>query len=331
MLSAVVLAAAELLSVPTARAESVFACGCVAEPPCSSPESSDEPQEKTPPSAERAAGRSGEKVDLAWHDLSSPSMDGVALKLSFYRGVGGGLTGSFTREALTLTFEGGAGVGGSFSVGSLLGHPEDGLSFEARASTSGGLRFVRFPDFGLTLSRDGMVQGYVDAKTDHFRTRFRSRTYSLAEGEFEGPSEAPTTRRSWSLGTEFKVAAAYTVRVPLGRFNDVWAWLHGVEHGDRHSRSPPSLPADRLGATAVLGRAAFRRSPVVRPRGRRRRVAARRFGGPRTLRVPRLVRAFRRVRSVRSRGAGSSRTPRRGPRDRGASAAADGEEGPGAA
>ncbi|HEY8481437.1 MAG TPA: hypothetical protein VIL71_16565 [Spirillospora sp.] len=328
---AIVVAASELLFVQTVRADSVSVCGCAAGSSCSSPKPPGEKTEEVASSGSSPSPRehSGGSADLSRHAISLP-MDGVAVKISYYRGLGGGVTGSFTRDAVTLTVEGGAGVGGSFSVGSLAGRPESGLSFEARASTSGGVSFVRFPDFGLTVSDDGLLQGYLDAKTDHFRTRFRTRPYSLADGAVEGPAEAPVTRRSWSLGTEFKVAAAYTVRVPLRGFLDLVAWILGAEQGGRDFRSPPSTPADRAGGPMVLGRAMFRRSPVVRPRRARHRLAAvDRHSGSWVFRVLRLVRAVRSVRSARPRapgspGTASTGTPRTGSRDRGARAVPDG-------
>lgn len=309
---ALALAASAMAVVLTARPEP--GCGCVAGSLCAS----------VAPGGDglgpRCALPSGRRLPLgadgAGHDQQNAISlhlggDGFALKLSFYRGLGGGVTSSFTRDGLAFTFEGGAGVGGSFSVGSTMGRPDSGLSFEARASMSSRLYFLRPPDFGLTLSRDGMAQGYMDAKTGNFRTRFRSRPVSLTEGRFEGPAKAPVTRRSWSLGTEFKLATSYTVRLPWGGLFDVWTTLFGTVP----SRVPPPRPLHLLGHEGDLDPALIRRCPDVRPRRTARRAGlADRFRAPVRLHGPGAPTRVRRTRSPLARGAARAAS-RHGPRD----------------
>jgi len=337
MASAVALAVPGLLVVPReVRGESARSCGCVVEASCP-PADDGSGGERDEPESDREAPAEHR------HSAVAISVDdgGLALKFSLYRGLGGGVTASLTRDALALSFEGGAGVGGSFSTGSAIGLPEPGVSLEARASTSSRLRFVNPPDFGLTLSRNGTMQGYMDVKTSNFRTRFRSRAVSLRELASEETTEAPTTRRSWSLGTEFKVAAAYTVEIPRGRFLDVWGWISALAPGgaDSGSRSPPVRPGERHGCVAVLDRTALRSPAASRLRGiGRRAFAADRFVAPGAGRVPRTGRTARAVRSRRpaSPGARARPGPRgvrsRGVRSRGAADDEDpGEAGHGAA
>ncbi|TDB96480.1 hypothetical protein [Actinomadura sp. 7K534] len=278
-MTAMVLAAPAMLIVPKVRTDLVRACGCVVDVSCASRDFSGEGPlpGNAPYSAARAALRrqSGDNSDTGRDSVVSIPVDdaGLDLKFSFYRGIGGGVTSTLTRDAMALTFEGGAGVGGSFSVGSALGMRHTGLSFEARASMSGRLRFLNPPDFGLTMSGDGRLQAYMDVKTSHFRTRFRSRYVSLREVEVVGQDVAPMTRRSWSLGTEFKVASAYTVKIPWGRFFDVWEWISGLAPGNWDSRSPPPPPSvDHPDYAAVLGRTVFKHPRAARPRGSGRRV-----------------------------------------------------------
>ncbi|TDC58860.1 hypothetical protein E1200_32850, partial [Actinomadura sp. GC306] len=233
LVCAMVLAAPAMLIVPKARTNLARACGCAVDASCASRDLSSGAPLPLNAAGQAAARRPGE--DARADDDSAvpiPVDDaGLDLKASLYRGVGGGVTGSFTRDALALTFEGGAGIGGSFSVGSALGTPRTGASVEARASMSSRLRFVNPPDFGLTLSGDGRLQAYMDVKTAQFRTRFRSRPVSLTEVAVAGQDEAPMTRRSWSFGTEFKVAGAYTVKIPWRRLVDVWSWLSALAPG----------------------------------------------------------------------------------------------------
>ncbi|URM95938.1 hypothetical protein LUW76_17285 [Actinomadura madurae] len=151
---------------------------------------------------------------------------------------------------------------------------------------SSRLRFVRPPDFGLTVSHDGMLQAYMDAKTGNFRTRFRSKSVSLTGGGVHGKTEAPATRRSWSLGTEFKLAGTYTVRAPWGGVFDVWRGIVGGVPGVWKSRAPPAHSVDLLGYVAVLGRGVFRRSVDVRPRDARLRRGARAGSADRRRSVP---------------------------------------------
>ncbi|TDE19460.1 hypothetical protein [Actinomadura sp. 6K520] len=304
-MSAMILAAPAMLIVPKARPNSGRACGCVVDVSCAPRESSGTGPLplNAPYSAGRAAAtrHSGENANTGRDSAVSIPVDdaGLALKLSLYRGLGGGATGSFTRDALALTFEGGAGVGGSFSVGSALGIPHSGASFEARASMSGRLRFLNPPDFGLTLSGDGRLQAYMDVKTAHFRTRFRSRSVSLPDVAVAGQDEPPMTRRSWSLGTEFKVAGAYTVKIPWGRFFDVWEWISGLAPGDGDSRPPPPPSSvDHPGYAALLGRTVFKHPRASRPRGSGRRVRVTvRAVAPRRMCVLRESRASRTTRS----------------------------------
>ncbi|MEU8343768.1 hypothetical protein SAMN05443665_101126 [Actinomadura meyerae] len=259
MVSAVVLAAAATAIVLEGRADAGSACGCAADPSCSWMSSGLRPNH-SPFAGWRFAAPGGGAAD--WDDVQRHAFslpvdgDGFVLKLSFYRGLGGGVTSSFTRNGLAFTFEGGAGVGGSFSVGSAAGQPEAGLAFEARASTSGRLSFVRPPDFGVTVSRHGVMRGYMDAKTGNFRTRFRTKPISLARGRAQGHAGSPVTRRSWSLGTEFKLATTYTVRVPWGGLLDLWTEVFGTVPG----RAPPVPPPDLAGYVAVPDRAPMRPS-----------------------------------------------------------------------
>lgn len=332
--SAVILAASAMVIVLEARTELVRACGCAVDPSCSSTASpGDGPvPESVPPSGGRTAPEShfaeGGNLDQD-RAISIPVDDGgVAFKLSLYRGLGGGVTSSLTQDGLALTFEGGAGVGGSFSVGSVGGRPEAGLSFEVRASMNSRFRLVRPPDFGLTLSGDGTLQAYMDAKTGQFRTRFRSRSISLTGEDVRGRTEAPMTRRSWSLGTEFKVAAAYTVKVPLGGLSDVWTWMFGSVPDDWNSRAPPAHSVSHLGCAAVLGRAVIRRPSFVRLRGTGRWAgAAGRYSRPRAVRVLWVPRGGRRTRSGLPRGAGpTARASWTRPHDGSASTVPDDEE-----
>lgn len=293
--SAVVLAVPGLLVVPReARAESVHSCGCVVEASCPpADDDSDDERDEPGTDVEEPAGHRRSAVPVAVDD------GGLELKFSLYRGIGGGVTASFTRDAVTLTFEGGAGVGGSFSAGSVMGGRDAGVSFEARASTSSRMRLVNPPDFGLTLSRNGRMQGYMDVKTAKFRTRFRSRAVSLSEMASEEQNEAPTTRRSWSLGTEFKVAAAYGVEIPRSRFLEVWDWISALLPGgaDSGPHFPPVRPGHRHGCVVVL--AAVGRPTASRRRGiGRRAFAAEPLVAPDAVRVPRTG---RRARSFRSR------------------------------
>lgn len=315
------------------RTDLVRACGCAVDPSCSPMASSGGGPlpDGAPPSGGRAPSqsRSEEINDPDQNRAISIPLDhgGVAVKFSLYRGLGGGVTSSITRDGLALTFEGGAGVGGSFSVGSVNRRPDSGPSFEARASTSGRLRIVRPPDFGLTLSRDGTLQAYMDAKTGQFRTRFRSKSISLTGDAVQQRPEAPATRRSWSLGTEFKVAAAYTVRVPLGGLFDVWTWMFGGVPEDWNPRAPPAHSVSHVGYAAVLGRAVLRRSAAARPRRTERREdAADRYCGPRASRVLRVLRGGRRTRSARPREGVPQRVPRTVPRDGSAPADEDADE-----
>ena len=301
--SAVVLAVPGLLVVPReARAESVHSCGCVVEASCSpADDDSDDERDEPGTDVEEPAGHRRSAVPVSVDD------GGLELKFSLYRGIGGGVTASFTRDAVTLTFEGGAGVGGSFSAGSVMGRSDPGVSFEARASTSSRMRFVNPPDFGLTLSRNGRMQGYMDVKTAKFRTRFRSRAVSLSEMASEEQNEAPTTRRSWSLGTEFKVTAAYGVEIPRSRFLEVWDWISALLPGgaDSGPHVPPVRPGHRHGCVAVLARTAVRRPTASRRRGiGLRAFAADPLVAPDAVHVPRTGRRARAVRSrAGSRGA----------------------------
>ncbi|CND59877.1 Uncharacterised protein [Mycobacterium tuberculosis] len=323
---ALVLAASAMAVVLTARTESGRACGCVAGPSCASitpggdglgPGCAPPSGGRLPPAAEGADHDQEDAVSLRLDG------DGFALKLSFYRGLGGGVTSSFTRDGLAFTFEGGAGVGGSFSAGSTMGRPDSGLAFEARASMSSRLYFLRPPDFGLTLSRDGMAQGYMDAKAGNFRTRFRTRSVSLTGGGFQGPAEVPVTRRSWSLGTEFKLATSYTVRLPWGGLFDVWTDLFGTVPG----RVPPVRPMHHLGHEGDLDRALIRHYPDVRPRRTARRAGlADRYRAPVRLRGPGVPARARGTRSARPRGAAGAAS-RHGPRE-GPGAAAPADEEP---
>ncbi|MEO3822320.1 hypothetical protein [Actinomadura sp. B10D3] len=194
---------------------------------------------------------------------------------------------------------------------------------------SSRIRFVRPPDFGLTLDRDGMLQGYVDAKTGNFRTRFRSKSVSLTGGGVHGKAKAPATRRSWSLGTEFKLAGTYTVRAPWGGIFDVWRGLLGTVPGVWNPRAPPVPSVDLLGYVAVLGRGAFRRSVDVRPRDTRmRRGRAGRFGRSQACRVLRVLRVARGGRGARCGrpGGAAARASRKGPRGARPPAAPDDED-----
>ncbi|MCQ0015842.1 hypothetical protein [Actinomadura madurae] len=181
---------------------------------------------------------------------------------------------------------------------------------------SSRLRFVRPPDFGLTVSHDGMLQAYMDAKTGNFRTRFRSKSVSLTGGGVHGKTEAPATRRSWSLGTEFKLAGTYTVRAPWGGVFDVWRGIVGGVPGVWKSRAPPAHSVDLLGYVAVLGRGVFRRSVDVRPRDTRlRRGRAGRFRGSQAFRALRVLRVVREAGGRASDGPAERLHERRG-RDR---------------
>ncbi len=337
--SAVVLTASAMSIVPAGRTGPVRGCVCHIARSCASmaPRGGAAVPAAVPP-PRHLVPREGHPVQNAAlvqrQAISLPGHgDGLVLKFSLYRGIGGGVTSSFTRDGLAFTFESGAGVGGSFSVGSTVGRPDPGPAFEARASMSSRLRFVRPPDFGLTVSHDGMLQAYMDAKTGNFRTRFRSKSVSLTGGGVHGKTEAPATRRSWSLGTEFKLAGTYTVRAPWGGVFDVWRGIIGGVPGVWKSRAPPAHSVDLLGYVAVLGRGVFRRSVDVRPRDTRlRRGRAGRFRGSqafRALRVLRVVRGGRRSRFGRPGGA-ASRASRKGPRGARPPAAPDDEDPAGA-
>ncbi|MFE9104855.1 hypothetical protein [Actinomadura geliboluensis] len=260
--SAVVLAAAAMAIVLGSRTAPGSACGCAADPSCSWMTDGPGPP-RAPFFGRRPAphGRhAGDRDHVPRHAFSIPlDGDGFVFKVSLYRGLGGGVASSFTRDGIAFTFEGGGGVGGSFSVGSAVGRPDAGLAFEARASMSGRLHVLRPPDFGLTLSRNGVMRGYMDAKTGNFRTRFRSRPVSLTGGRVEAHSAAPVTRRSWSLGTEFKVAAGYTVTVPWGGLLSLWTGVFGTVPG----RAPPARPPELLGYLGVSNRAVVRPSKGV--------------------------------------------------------------------
>ncbi|WP_433474313.1 hypothetical protein ACQPZP_36975 [Spirillospora sp. CA-142024] len=323
--SAVVLAASAMSIAPAAGAGPVRGCVCAAGPACSrtAPRGGMAAPAEVPVSRDRTVREthSSRAAALAWpHTISLPGGgDGVALKLSLYRGLGGGVTSSFTREGLAFTFESGVGVGGSFSVGSVRRLPDAGLSFEARASTSGRFRLIRPPDFGLTFSRDGRLRAYMDAKTGNLRTRFRSKSLPLIGGGSKGEAEAPATRRSWSLGTEFKLASTYTVRVPWGGLFGVWREMFGAVPGASGSQAPPVRSGGLLGLLAVLGRAVVRHSFEARLQGAGRRTGvADRFSGSKVLRVLRALRVMRGGRGTRSgrsrRATSSARVPRTGSR-----------------
>jgi hypothetical protein len=335
--SAVVLAASAMSIVPAVRTGPAGGCTCHIGRSCASmsPQGGMAVAAAAPPPGERAAreGHSSHHAAAVQRQaISLPGHgDGIVLKFSLYRGLGGGVTSSFTKDGLAFTLESGAGVGGSFSVGSTMGRPDVGPGLEARASMSSRLRLIRPPDFGLTVSRDGTLQAYVDAKTGNFRTRFRSKSMSLTGDGVKGKAEAPATRRSWSLGTEFKLAGTYTVRVPWGGIFDVWRGMFGPAPGVWNSRAPPTRSVDLLGYVAVLGRAVFRRSFDGRPHdAARRRGRAGRFPGSRMFRalgVLRVVRAGRRARFRRPRGVASqARAPRKGPRGARPPAAPEDEE-----
>ncbi|GAA1778912.1 hypothetical protein GCM10009735_06370 [Actinomadura chokoriensis] len=305
--SAVVLAAAAMAIVLGARAGPGGACGCDADSSCAW--MTDGPGPERAAFAGRRPATQGRDADVRYLDG-----DGFVLKASLYRGLGGGVASSFTRDGLAFTFEGGAGVGGSFSVGSAVGQPDAGLAFEARASMSGRLHVLRPPDFGLTLSRNGVVRGYVDAKTGHFRTRFKSRPISLTGGRVQGHAGAPVTRRSWSLGTEFKVAAGYTVVIPWGGLLDMWTGVFGTVPG----QAPPARPADPLGCLSAPNQAAVRPLQGVDLRRAKLRAALARSGAWHGPGAP-----ARDLSTRPARPRASARPPRGGPRSGPSSAAPD--------
>src|SRR5690606_19141855 len=111
--SAGVRALPGLLVVPReARAESVHSCGCVVEASCSpADDDSDDERDEPGTDVEEPAGHRRSAVPVSVDD------GGLELKFSLYRGIGGGGTAPFTRGAVTLTFEGGAGVRGPLPAG----------------------------------------------------------------------------------------------------------------------------------------------------------------------------------------------------------------------
>ncbi|QFG23677.1 hypothetical protein [Actinomadura sp. WMMB 499] len=186
------------------------------------------PEGPPPPLRPRAMGMLGK-------------VGGAEFKVSFYRGLGGGLRVVSTDGGVALTFEGGVGIGGSFSAGTADRLPKAGAAAEGRVSLSSRFLPVQPPDFGATLDDGGKLQGYTDVKTGKFRTRFHSEPLHLlhdgdGDGDDEGGKDAPVVRRSWSLGSEFKVAFKYTFRgvwddiltllVKLARYFPTAGFLH---------------------------------------------------------------------------------------------------------
>ncbi|MFV2176010.1 hypothetical protein ACFHW2_41605 [Actinomadura sp. LOL_016] len=219
---------------PLARVvEPVNARGCVtARPSADVPEATDGPERwpsTLPPQAMSMLGK----------------VKGSEIKFSFYRGVGGGLRVVTTDGGVTLTFEGGVGLGGSFSAGTAEDLPKSGASAEGRVSLNARLLPVQPPDFGATLDPNGKLQGYTDVKTGKFRTRFHSEPFYLAgdEGSEKG-SDVPVVRRSWSLGSEFKIAFKFTFRSAWKGIVDLLTALVRYLPSARYQQVPLSRPVD---------------------------------------------------------------------------------------
>ncbi|MBE1531779.1 hypothetical protein [Actinomadura algeriensis] len=188
----------------------------------------------------------GDRPSPALHAMSAMgNVKGTEFKLSFYRGVGGGLRVVTTDRGVSLTFEGGIGIGGSFSAGTAEDLPKSGPAAEGRVSLNARGLPVRPPDFGVTLDPDGRLQGYTDVKAGNYRTRFHGEPFYLTgePGGDEGVG-APVVRRSWSFGTEFKIAIKYTFQSAWKDIVDLLARLARYLPTARFLQIPLSRPVD---------------------------------------------------------------------------------------
>ncbi|MGH3241326.1 MAG: hypothetical protein ACRDNL_13180 [Spirillospora sp.] len=321
---AVALAASAI--IPATGAQAARGCGCAAAARC--PQASARGRVDASESSPSTGGRAeledhSDPGGASWPRASSMlGADGAVIKISFYRGIGGGLTGSYSRDGIGLTFETGVGVGGSFSAGSITGRPDSGLSLEGRASTSGRIGPAKPPDFGITLAQDGRLQAYMDAKTGNYRTRFRSKPIQLDGDAGEQETETLQTRRSWSLGTEFKLAAADTVWLSWGGILGEWKGLLGALLGGRDSQAPPAGSADaQVCAPAAAGRLPTRLPfPLRRHETEYRATIADRFSEPRVFRAHPATRgamSSRLDRSHRTHGPSPTKPSRHGAGKRG--------------
>ncbi|RFS86406.1 hypothetical protein D0T12_07390 [Actinomadura spongiicola] len=308
MAMSVVLLAASAI-IPTATVRGPRGCGCAA-PHCPQAYVHGEPGVQGGPATDRPEPSGGS----AAHSPDASSMlgaDGVVLKISFYRGIGAGVTSSYSRDGFGLTFETGVGVGGSFSAGTSTGRPDAGLSFEGRASMKSGFGHVRLPDFGATLAQDGRLQAYMDAKTGNFRTRFRSKPVHVYGEGGDLQAKAPESRRSWSLGTEFKLAAARTMWFSWSGVLDLVGGMFDTPLGGRGSRAPPGVSLGLPVFAVTVGGANVRPPFSVRHLGAEFRAGvADRFCAPKEFRAVHAIRVVIMRRFIQRRGASGARTPR---------------------
>ncbi len=280
-------------SQPLARVvEPAPARGCVSERLSADvPEPAEVPEHRPPPPPQ-AMGMLGK-------------VQGSELKFTFYRGIGGGLRIVTTDGGAAFSFEAGVGLGGSFSAGTADDLPNPGPAAEGRVSLNTRLLPVRPPDFGATVDATGKLQGYTDVKTGKYRTRFHSRpVHLMGDEEAEAGTEAPIVRRSWSLGSEFKIAIKYTLRsawddvldllsalahifpsaqvppVPLARPVDAYVF---TAHADRgHTVRPADAPFDRAECRTAAPPGAERLSLLMAKCERRTRNARTRRTGRRS-------------------------------------------------
>ncbi|OLT31537.1 hypothetical protein BJF79_36875 [Actinomadura sp. CNU-125] len=238
---------------PLARVvESAHARGCLSSrTSAETRERDDEPENRPSP---------------ALHAMSAMgNVKGSEFKFSLYRGIGGGLRVVTTDGGVALTLEGGFGLGGSFSAGTAEDLPKSGPAAEGRVSLNARGLPVRPPDFGVTLDSGGTLQGYTDIKAGNYRTRFYGEPYHLTgdPGGDEGMG-APLVRRSWSLGSEFKIAIKYTFQSAWKDILDLLARLARYLPSVRFFQIPLARPVDSYSVYMNVDRPSVNRALCVR-------------------------------------------------------------------